>query len=86
MEIVACGVPQYYNFQAGYYKHRRKTLFPIAVWNQFDNDGSINNYYFFYSSHPNTWIFIQKIQESTSTLTNSRVNDNTLNRIGQEIK
>ena len=46
MEIVACGVPQYYHFQAGYYKHRRKTLFPIAVWNQFDNDGSINNYYF----------------------------------------
>ena len=46
MEIVAGGVPQYYNFQAGYYKHRSKTLFPIAVWNQFDNDGSINNYYF----------------------------------------
>ena len=46
MEIVAGGVPQYYNFQAGHYKHRSKTLFPIAVWNQFDNDGSINNYYF----------------------------------------
>ena len=39
----AGGIPQYYNFQAGYYKQRSKTLFAIAVWNQFDNDGSINH-------------------------------------------
>ena len=69
-------------------------MYPIAVWNQFDNDGSrtnntvegynlkLNN---FLHSHPNIWIFIRKIQaeESTSALTHSRVNDMTLNRRGR---
>jgi hypothetical protein len=48
----------------------KTNLFPISVWNQFDNDGSrtnntvegynlkLNN---FLSSHPSIWIFIRKI-------------------------
>ena len=69
-------------------------LFPIEVWNQYNNDGSrtnnsavgynhkLNN---FLNIHPNIWLFIRKIQaeESTAALTFNRINDGTLNRRGR---
>lgn len=84
------------NFLLDYFveNYIETNLFPISVWNQFDNDGSrtnntvegynlkLNN---FLSSHPNVWIFIRKIQseESTSTLAYNRINDGSFRRRGR---
>ena len=70
------------------------SLYPIEVWNQFENDGQrtnnavegynhkLNN---FLTIHPNIWLFIRKIQseESNAALTYSRTNDGILNRRGR---
>jgi hypothetical protein len=69
-------------------------LYPIEVWNQYENDRSrtnnsvegynrkLNN---FFTIHPNIWLFIRKIQseESNAALTYSRINDGILNRRGR---
>ncbi len=69
-------------------------MFPISVWNQFNNDGSRTNNTVegfnlklnkILSSHPNVVIFIRKIQseKSTSSFAYNRINDGSFRRRGR---
>ncbi len=69
-------------------------MYPIEVWNQYENDGSRTNNSVegynhklknFFTIHPNIYVFKREIQskESNAALTYSRINDGIFNRRGR---
>ena len=70
-------------------------LFPIHLWNQYENDERTNNDGEAYShrvnnyfgTHPNIWKFIRKLKEESSTyLHYMRINNGTMRRRGRNRK